>query len=502
MDGVESARTPIHWRHSLQYNPVDQASALLCGQLVTVVPPKLSIRAEDKSNPRGEERIFLCYYERHGIMDGSILTISLKSALTGGSMYMNRTRDFRSPAAITFPLRQAREWQSWLISAKLWTRASSQQLRDEVDAMVQQGKNYRPKIEFETPKSIQEAADKNNIWQPEISVIQDEAIVADVTGESIEQIEYAPSDGEEDSANAASSDSPVQVLESSIHVHEQPILDSANTVELKQTALVDKKLELERLSQYGGGFDASGRVVPYRASNPRSGLKRPRDQLPEFWNLATENQKQTIENQNSTKRNKLREDIEKLQTDINNMRAGVALEIYRNSNLQESLVIPSLKGFVGQYVGSGGSGGPYGNPGGACEQTSFESVSESCSSHSAFLDVGRGKTLVTETSASSGVNAWRGRAARTEPCHVSCSAQWQPSLRPVLKAFDSKPSNISARPLKDLKGQPTVMLRCCHCANPCAHGPGTEQTLCGSTVHLRCHQAHAANCEACNYGLQ
>ena len=129
--------------------------------------------------------------------------------------------------------------------------------------MVQQGKNYRPKIEFETPKSIQEAADKHNIWQPEISVIQDEAIVADVTGESIEQIEYAPSDGEEDSANAASSDSPVQVLESSIQVHEQPILDSANTVELKQTALVDKKLELERLSQYGGGFDASGRVVPY-----------------------------------------------------------------------------------------------------------------------------------------------------------------------------------------------------------------------------------------------
>ena len=151
-------------------------------------------------------------------MDGFILTISLKSALTGGSMYMNRTRDFRSPAAITFPLRQARDWQAWLISAKLWTRASSQQLRDEVDAMVQQGKNYRPKIEFETPKSIQEAADKNNIWQPEISEVSEEAkadAIAPVTGESIEEVEtYAPSEGEEDAADAESSVSPVHVLQS------------------------------------------------------------------------------------------------------------------------------------------------------------------------------------------------------------------------------------------------------------------------------------------------
>ena len=42
IDGNESARTPMHWRHSLQYNPVDQATALLCAQMVTVVPPKLS----------------------------------------------------------------------------------------------------------------------------------------------------------------------------------------------------------------------------------------------------------------------------------------------------------------------------------------------------------------------------------------------------------------------------------------------------------------------------
>ena len=61
-------------------------------------------------------------------MDGSILTISLKAVLTGGQLYMFRTRDFRAPAAISFPMRQARDWQSWLVSAKLWTNATSQQL--------------------------------------------------------------------------------------------------------------------------------------------------------------------------------------------------------------------------------------------------------------------------------------------------------------------------------------------------------------------------------------
>ena len=61
VDGVERTRVPMHWRHSLKYQPVDQASALLCGQLVTVVPPKLAIMAKDKSKPRGGEGIFLCF---------------------------------------------------------------------------------------------------------------------------------------------------------------------------------------------------------------------------------------------------------------------------------------------------------------------------------------------------------------------------------------------------------------------------------------------------------
>ena len=55
--------------------------------MVTVVPPKLTTTEGEKSEPGGEERVFLCYFEKHGIMDGSILTISLKAALIGGQNF-------------------------------------------------------------------------------------------------------------------------------------------------------------------------------------------------------------------------------------------------------------------------------------------------------------------------------------------------------------------------------------------------------------------------------
>ena len=141
-------------------------------------------------------------------------------------------------------------------------------------------------------------------------------------------------------------------------------------LERKETLLHDKKLELERLSQYGGGVNAASLPVPYRMTNPKSGLKRPRDQLPEFWDAATTGQKRAIENENAIKRNKLRDEIDRLEADLQNMRAGVALEFYETSNLTGSLAIPSLKGFLGHYAGSGGckgSGESQLEPGGACE---------------------------------------------------------------------------------------------------------------------------------------
>ena len=311
MDGVESARSPMHWRHSLTYNPVDQPTALLCGQLVTVVPPKLYISAGDKSEPRGEERVFLCYFEKHGYMDGSILTISLKAALTGGQLYMHRTRDFRTPSSISFPLRQARDWQLCLKSAKLWTQASSQQLRDEIDKMIEQGKSYKPAIIFETLRSIREAAAATTTWEPAISESLEEApskiADAEVPVELADASEdlYCPSGGESDDDIAPESpgDSSAEAAPSGPEKNEIEHADEAapsepaiskiehadaaapSELEKKEVELRDKQAELERLSQYGGSFHASGKPVRLRPST------RPRDQLPEFWDLATENQK-------------------------------------------------------------------------------------------------------------------------------------------------------------------------------------------------------------------
>ena len=70
---------------------------------MTVVPPKLQTEALGKPEVRGEQRIFLCYFEKHGIMDGSILPISLRSVLTGGKIFLHRSRDYRAPAELPFP---------------------------------------------------------------------------------------------------------------------------------------------------------------------------------------------------------------------------------------------------------------------------------------------------------------------------------------------------------------------------------------------------------------
>ena len=53
--GKEIVRTPMHWRHSDKYQPFSRHNALLCVQLVTVVPPKLETEALGKPEARGEQ---------------------------------------------------------------------------------------------------------------------------------------------------------------------------------------------------------------------------------------------------------------------------------------------------------------------------------------------------------------------------------------------------------------------------------------------------------------
>ena len=121
--------------------------------------------------------------------------------------------------------------------------------------------------------------------------------------------EYMPSGGEEEEEQPASNMPSQEQQVSNMPNQEQPvsIMPSPSELERKQLQLDGKKSKLEQLSQYGGGVNAAGLPVPYRMTNPKSGLKQPRDQLPEFWDLATTNQKRAIENENASKRNKLRE---------------------------------------------------------------------------------------------------------------------------------------------------------------------------------------------------
>ena len=107
----------------------------------------------------------MCYYERHGVMDGTILTISFMAALQGGKVFLHRPRDFRVPQELSFPLRQAREWQGFLRSAKLWTKATPAELQNEVDLMISERGAYKPKIVFENPRRLEEAS-SSDVWQP------------------------------------------------------------------------------------------------------------------------------------------------------------------------------------------------------------------------------------------------------------------------------------------------------------------------------------------------
>ena len=106
---------------------------LLPGQSISIVLPKLKQKASDKIHGRSEEHVFLAYFERHGVCDGSILTVPLKALLTGqGSFALQRSRDFRTIGEPTFPLARAREWNEVVRSAKLWTNATQEQLDNEI----------------------------------------------------------------------------------------------------------------------------------------------------------------------------------------------------------------------------------------------------------------------------------------------------------------------------------------------------------------------------------
>ena len=219
-------------------------------------------------------------------MDGSILTISLKSALTGGKLFTHRSRDFKQPPTMTFPLRLARDWQAWLTSAKLWTTATSAELRNEIDTMIDQGKLYVPKIRFETPQSLQSKQEQGR-WEPNVS----NKVETEPLPGPAEDADRDADDAMQIGANCEKGDDEGHAAD--------PVGAKAlpDQLEIKETELRDLRKELEAASLYGGGVDASGNPVAYKSSS-----RRPRDQLPQFWDLATPKQKQIIENDLASRR--------------------------------------------------------------------------------------------------------------------------------------------------------------------------------------------------------
>ena len=129
VDGIEPARPPwCQRRHTLNYQPFG-SDILLPGMCVNIVLPQLKQKAGDKIFARGQEHIFICYYEQHGVFDGSVLTVPLAALLSGTESFaLQRSQYYRTIGESSFPLARMREWHAIIRSPKLWTTASQQEL--------------------------------------------------------------------------------------------------------------------------------------------------------------------------------------------------------------------------------------------------------------------------------------------------------------------------------------------------------------------------------------
>ena len=120
----------------------------------------------------------------------------------------------------------------------------------------------------------------------------------------------------------------------------------------------DLKSQLNQVSQYGGGVDAAGNSVRYRASS-----KRPRHIIPSAWDNFTDAQKQAEESRLAAKRAEINRLIADEESKLGQLRASLALVFFRGRLHEDpntgSLVIPNLKGFVCNMKGLS-----YGGPGG------------------------------------------------------------------------------------------------------------------------------------------
>ena len=87
------------------------------------------------------------------------------------SFSLQRTKDFRVVGEVSFLIARTREWNQIVRSSKLWNNASQAELDKEIESLLSGG-SYEPKIIFETPAKIKEAAEslgESGQWQADIA---------------------------------------------------------------------------------------------------------------------------------------------------------------------------------------------------------------------------------------------------------------------------------------------------------------------------------------------
>jgi hypothetical protein len=109
-------RTPYEWRQHFDNSeaewplPWTVDSMPVFGSLVNIVLPKELQDVTRKVEPRGTPAIFVGVFEhKGGRPDGSIIAVPLQKMLETGRITFMRTKDFRKPRDLQFPMKTLRD---------------------------------------------------------------------------------------------------------------------------------------------------------------------------------------------------------------------------------------------------------------------------------------------------------------------------------------------------------------------------------------------------------
>ena len=105
-------KTPFNWRARFDGTADEwpmmwnSSNVPLCGQLIRVVKPHELQDSSRKVEPSGTACLFVGLYEhKGGKPDGSVIVIPLQKMLECGKISFLRTKDYRLPKTLQFPMK-------------------------------------------------------------------------------------------------------------------------------------------------------------------------------------------------------------------------------------------------------------------------------------------------------------------------------------------------------------------------------------------------------------